>query len=203
MQNYSHFIVNGEWVPVSKGDKRKIAELLLTDYLPEMAAISVSGQKHVAFRAKRNPPGQSAGWVQFEERTIWVEQDKLRELLSIIERLYTVFSKQEIETGNYSPTRILQYGVGRWYDDEEKLKQVRKTDLFQLALFISQRSDEDGNDERNDCNNVENPVERNTAGLQEPLSDEHLGAVPGSDTVRSVHKQSPKVRQYHLFEDGD
>lgn len=112
MQNYSHFIVDGEWIPVGKGDKRRIAALLLGGKMPEMAAIAISGQKHIAFRARRNPPGQNAGWVQFEERAVWIEQKRLRDVLEVIERLYAVFSKSEIEPKNMTFVKSFHWQNG-------------------------------------------------------------------------------------------
>lgn len=206
MQNYTHFIIGGEWVPVSKGDKRKIAELLLGECIPEMAAIAVSGQKHVAFRARRNPPGAQSGWVQMEERAIWVDQRRLRELLAVVERLYAVFSKQEIETGKYSHNRILAYGLDRWQADESVIKPVRKTDLFALALFISQRSedgDETGDDEGDSGDDAQDTLARDSVRVQKPLPDDNLGAVSKSNRGGGLHKQHSSVCQLDLFEDGN
>lgn len=42
MRNYSHFIVNGQWTPLSKGDKAQMKEILLTPPFPELAAIASS-----------------------------------------------------------------------------------------------------------------------------------------------------------------
>lgn len=61
MRNYSHFIVGGEWHPLSKGDKAGMIELLTSVPFPELAAIAESGQKHIVFRATRNVPGSAAG----------------------------------------------------------------------------------------------------------------------------------------------
>ncbi len=57
IRNYSHFIVNGDWLPLSKADKSAMTALLLNPPFPELAAIASSGQKHIVFRAVRNPPG--------------------------------------------------------------------------------------------------------------------------------------------------
>jgi len=202
MQNYSHFIINGEWIPVGKGDKRRIAALLLDGKMPEMAAIAISGQKHIAFRARRNPPGQDAGWVQFEERAVWVEQKKLKQILEVIERLYTVFSKYEIESGQYAVHRILQYGMERWREDEASLQTIRRTNLFELALFLAQRSEENGDDPRIDRDDAENSLEGNTGGLQEPLPHDHLGSIPIRDSIGGLHRQPGAFHQLNLFTDG-
>src|SRR5690606_1105718 len=48
--NWSHFVLRGEYIVLSKGEKDRITEILLSD--PEVAVIAVSGQKHLAFRAR-------------------------------------------------------------------------------------------------------------------------------------------------------
>ena len=71
MRNYSHVVADGRWIPLTKGQKREMAELLLSPHgLPELAVISESGQKHLIFKARVNAPGQPAGWVLFEETAI-------------------------------------------------------------------------------------------------------------------------------------
>lgn len=96
MRNYSHFVVGGEWTPLSKGDKARMRDILLSPPFPELAAVAASGQKHIVFRATRNPSGSRAGWVQFEEQRLWVDPPDLARLLDLIEALYPGFSKTEI-----------------------------------------------------------------------------------------------------------
>lgn len=199
MQNYSHFIVGGQWEPVSKGDKPRMAALLLGDGLPEMAAIAVSGQKHIAFRARRNPRGQRAGWVQFEEQPVWVEQDRLRDLLADVEALYTVFSKVEIESGKYFPARILQFGMARWDTIEQRIKPLRSTTLFTLALFLAQRSEDDRDNTRNHSDAAQNHLAGYSRRLQESLPDDNLGAVRKRNPGGGVHVEPGEVYQLDLF----
>jgi hypothetical protein len=204
MQNYSHFVTGGAWEPVSKGDKIRMTALLLDGFVPELAAIATSGQKHIAFRARRNPPGQSAGWVQFEESPVWVEQAGLRALLGTVETLYTTFSKGEIETGQYSPKRILDFGVERWHDLEQVVRPVRQTMLFQLALFLAQRSIEDGGIkgggiEGTSSDAAKNHLAGDTRRLQESLPDDDLGSIRERNPVSMPHQQSGEIYQLDLF----
>ncbi len=142
MRNYSHFVVNGEWIPLGKGDKERMKELLLGAPFPELAAIAESEQKHIVFRATWNPRGADAGWVQFEEQSLFVKPDELRKLLDIIELLYREFTKKEIETGVYKSHRIRKFGIEEWYALESQLRVVRSSSLFFLALFLSQKREE-------------------------------------------------------------
>lgn len=205
MQNYSHFLKAGEWIPLGKGDKARMQELLLAPPFPEMAAITTSGQKHIAFRARRrlNPPGATAGWVQFEEHSLWVEPENLRDLLDIIEELYTIFSKDEIGSGTYSPNRIMRFGLDRWRALDERLRPVRPTVLFQLALFLAQRSEED-NDRRSDkrpgSHAAQVRLAGDPAGLQEPLPDDDLDAVRERNPGRGLHQQPGEISQLSLFQ---
>ena len=204
MQNYSHFIVSGEWIPISKGDKARMAELLLAESFPELVAIAVSGQKHLAFRARRNQPGQHGGWVQFEEQTVWVDQSSLKGLLEVIEDLYTVFSKGEIESGNYFPVRVIEFGIDRWQELENLLKPVRKTALFQLALFLAQRSEDDGEESETSggSNDALDHLAGDTVRLQEQIPDDDLGTVRERNQVGGVHEQPAEIHQLDLFSFG-
>jgi len=205
MQNYSHFVVDGEWIPVGKGNKARMAELLLGKQFPELAVIAVSGQKQLAFRARRNVSGRDCGWVQFEEKSIWVEQSSLKEMIFNIEQLYSVFSKGEIETGHYYPSRIIDFGMERWKFFEDKIKPARKTALFQLSLFLAQRSD-DGTGEFETSGSGDDAldlVEGNSPGLQEQIPDDDLGAVRERDQSGSIHQQADEVRQLNFFENAD
>jgi len=199
MQNYSHFVVDGEWEPISKGNKKRITELLLNGKFPEMAAISTSGQKHVAFRARRNPPGQRNGWIQLEETVVWVDHEELRQILEIVEDLYRVFSKGEIETGDYSINRIITFGMDKWEHQENKIKPIRNASIFKLALYIAQRSENEEQQSNNDSDDAQNDLARNTHQLQKPISHDDLGAVHKRNKGGSLHKQPGQVHQPDLF----
>lgn len=142
MRNYSHFIVNGKWTPLSKGNKKQMRDFLLTPPFPELAVIADSGQKHIAFQATRNPEGGKAGWVQYEEETIWVEPDKLVVLIEIITKLLNGFSKGEIESGGYFSHRIKDFGLSSWRLLEDQLTSHRGTRLFALAIFLAQKKEQ-------------------------------------------------------------
>lgn len=142
-RNYSHFEINGVWVPLSKGQKAEMRSLLTTSPFPELAVVADSGQKHIWFRAQRNAPNASAGWVQFEEETVWVDPRNLSELLTVFEELMLGFGKGQIESGEYYQQIILQFGFDRWRRLEKKIKPHRGGVLLKLVSFLAQKPDED------------------------------------------------------------
>lgn len=196
MRNYSHFILNGQWEPLSKGNKRRMTEILCGNPFPELAVITDSGQKHIAFRATRNHQGGRSGWVQFEEQAVWVDPDALKSVLLLVHCLYTIFSKSEIETGNYSPNRIIKFGIDKWRCEEQKLKQWRGKPIFQLAIFLAQRSEGDASESGGLAGA---DLEGNPGGLQEQVSENNLGTVREPDTIGSLHQQHGEVSQLPLF----
>lgn len=146
MRNYSHFITSEDgqltWHPLSKADKRLMAKLLLSKPFPRLAVVAESGQKHIIFRACINPAGAGSGWVQFEERTMWSEPDRMRPLLGIMGRLLAgKFSKREIASGHYSQHRITKFGMKEFFTLEASLRQERGGETFALCLFLAQKEE--------------------------------------------------------------
>lgn len=145
-RNYSHFVKNGEWYALSKGDKAAMLDLLTTPPFPELAVVAESGQKHIIFRATINAPGAAAGWVQFEEQSVWVEPGRLFLLIQVVESLYVGFSKNHIETGDYPPALMVRFGIGRWLPLENAAANWRGSVLFRMALFLAQKGVDSGRD---------------------------------------------------------
>ncbi|MEM4234810.1 MAG: hypothetical protein QXU75_06650 [Candidatus Methanomethylicaceae archaeon] len=204
MRNYSHFVVDGQWYPLSKADKEVMKRFLLEGNFPELAAIAESGQKHIVFRAMRNPIGQESGWVQFEEQRVFVERAELRYVLDRVEELYEMFSKDEIAGGQYNAYRIQRFGIDRWHALEGEIKRWRGKPLFYLALFLAQRSEEDGHteSERASRNYPDRHLAGDTQRLQEPLSGDNLGSIRESGQERGLYQQPAEIHQYTLFEIG-
>jgi hypothetical protein len=136
MRNYSHIVLRGAWLPLSKAQKRETYEALLQS--PELAVIAVSGQKHLLIRAQ---PGR---W-QVEEVAVAPNPGVLAEMIATIQLLYDGgFNKGEIGTGRYLPWRIMRYGVAEWEQVEETIKLWRGSALFELAVYLLQKGKEDG-----------------------------------------------------------
>jgi hypothetical protein len=130
MRTYSHFVVDGEWRALTKGEKREMRRLLALE--PDVAVISVTGQKHLLFRAR-------AGWWQFEETALLPCWEKVRGWLTVIDELLTGdFSKTEVETGRYLPHRVARFGLERWRELEARVKEGRLSIAFDIALFLGQ-----------------------------------------------------------------
>lgn len=200
MRNYSHFIINGEWIPLSKGDKSRMSKLLTSNPFPELAAIAESGQKHIVFRATRNPVGSEAGWVQFEEQSLWVQPGELKILLEIIEELHATFSKTEIQSGNYLPYRVIEFGLQQWQTLEATIKPYRSSLFFNLVVFLAQRKDIEN--ERNSSGPARDHLAGNRERVQKPVSAHDLGAVREYDPGQRLYQQPGEVRQLSLFEAG-
>lgn len=206
MRNYSHFIKDGHWTPLSKGNKAEMQRLLLDGALPELAAIADSGQKHIVFRAVRNAPNSTTGWVQFEEKRIYLQQGELRKLLADIEYLYVTFSKSEIESGSYFGNRILQFGIERFLAAESAIKDKRGSALFLLAIFLAQKVDDGQSDDgagaglpANGNTNPDGNLARDTERIQVEIPDKHLGSVPKSNHQRDNNKQRGEIHQLGMF----
>ena len=195
MRNYSHFVVNGEWTPLSKSNKAEMARILLEES-PEVAIVAVSGQKHIIFRAQ-------PGWWQVEEQAQLADPPTLQWHLERVEILYNGdFAKSEIETGDYAQHRILRFGVGKWQAYEESLRPFRQSALFQLAVFLVQKKGEQnggtGRVTPASSGIAGRDMARDTGQLQEPLSAQHLATVRGQREEHGVHQQSGQVRQLSL-----
>lgn len=199
MRNYSHFIVGGEWTPLSKGNKSEMTGLLLGQPFPELAAIAQSGQKHIVFRATRNPPGSVSGWIQFEEQSLFVNPPELKTMLDIVESLYAEFSKGEIGTSRYKGYRVIKFGFQEWDQLERKIRQSRGSLLFELALFLAQKGESLDRATPESSGLANGDLERDTSGLQESLSNDDLATVRGSGQIGSIHEQPGEIHQLSLL----
>lgn len=135
MRNYSHLVVDDTWHPLSKGQKGLMRTLLLQS--PSLAVIAESGQKHLLFRAQ-------AGWLQFEEQSEPLDVSSLQYHMDVVDALYRRFNKAEIASGRYLPHRIKACGAELFADLEERAAPLRGGLYFDVALFLAQQEDTDG-----------------------------------------------------------
>lgn len=194
MRNYSHFVLNGEWIPLSKGDKARMVSILRQS--PDVAIIAVSGQKHIIFRAQ-------PGWWQIEEKGALPFGAQLWDLLDTVEALYTVFSKDEIETGRYDQRRIMLFGIVPFLQLESIVKPARGSLPLELALFLAQKKEEDNGGLSEgvppSTETADSTLAQPGTGVQAEVRAEHLGTVSAPDPKRSVHREPEPVLQLSLF----
>jgi hypothetical protein len=190
MRNYSHFVIGGEWIPLSKSDKARMVEILRSGF--EVAVIADSGQKHIIFRA-------APGVVQFEEQRVR-DVDAALALLDPVQALYVGFSKTEIETGRYMQHRIIKFGLLEWDRLERKVRPFRGSGIFSLALFLAQKGDSDDGDAREGGGPPDSNMEGGASRLQESLPPHDMAAVRGQCEISSLYEQPGEVHQLNLFQ---
>lgn len=143
LRNYSHFVVGGTWMCLSKAEKARMQELLLDP--PDdlwLGILAVSGQKHIIFRAPVSL-GANPAVIQFEEKQIAYTPERLRNLLTAVAALLALgFSKTEIERDDYFAARLLNVGADAWAPPRQITQAARGSSLLDLALFLAQRPNE-------------------------------------------------------------
>jgi CRISPR type IV-associated protein Csf1 len=108
---------------------------------PYLLCVAVSGQKWLHFKGQVGV--SSDEWVlMMEERKMRVIPGQFAAVLDPVERLYRVFTKDEIASGDYQAHRILEYGMGAWERDEALIARHRGSRLIDLALFVAQKPEE-------------------------------------------------------------
>lgn len=139
LRNYS-ILATGEWIMhPARHDLR--AWLLVPPGPPFVFCVAKSGQKWVHIRGEV-AYSRELFPVQFEETRVYVEPDKFKAILGPVEELYNGgFSKAEIETGQYSQKRIMDYGIQGWREKEDQVKPHRGGRQFGLAVFAARREE--------------------------------------------------------------
>lgn len=203
MRNYSHFVVGDEWLPLHKGQKGEM--LVALRACPAVAVIATSGQKHIAFRAR-------PGWWQMEEARCLPDMERLEACIVHTAALYRVFSKGEIEAETWGPARMMkyatEYGMNALLEAQRALAPHRGTQAFALALFLTQKGDDDGpGDFPAGIHHGSAPADSDMAGagrgLQNEIRAQHLAAIRGQREGSSLHEQPERLLQPTLFAADD
>lgn len=200
MRNYSHFVVGGDWLPMHKGMKREMLAALRNR--PSVAVVALSGQKHLIFRAR-------PGWWQVEETTILPDLPRLERCIVEVEALYRIFSKSEIESGDYGAARMRQYaqafGIESLLGSRQVVDMHRGTMALEMALFLAQKGELDGVSRAISQGVVpaQSDLEGAERGLQEPVRPHHLAAVREPDSQCSLYVHPEQIFQHSLFADGN
>lgn len=204
MRNYSHFVVGGQWLPMHKGMKSAMLDALRAG--PSVAVIAVSGQKHIAFRAR-------VGWWQIEEMCAAPDMERLETCLDHVQALYRIFSKGEIADDMMAPHRMMQYAykysMADLLDRQAALRPQRGSMAFDLAIFLAQKEDEDDGlvGVPAAISHGAAPADTGVAGagqqLQEQVRPQHMAAVRGQYQVGGLRVDGEQVLQQSLWEAGD
>lgn len=109
---------------------------------PFVLALATSGQKHLHFKTRVNWQTDNY-WILLEEMPIQVNRDKLASLLDTVEQLYGTFTKDEIRMGNYNASRVKEFGMVRWEELENRIEQERGSRLFELAVTVAKKGEEE------------------------------------------------------------
>jgi len=140
-RNYSHFVQHGEWRVYSKGGKAGMAALLLSGTVPEVAIIAVSGQKHLAIKARSNPPGQPVGWLMFEEQHVDFNALHFARIYGLVEQLYQAgYTKEGVLTGRYTFYR--DSNIDLWRAIEPQIKPLRGDLHLEIAVYLVTKRDD-------------------------------------------------------------
>lgn len=97
--------------------------------------ITRSFKKHNSYRCKVNN-NTNVFIIREEDKEYVFDRTKMKELHDIIQDMYLYFQKDEILTGQYSITRIQEYGLEKFKKHESIIKQHRGTHQFDLLLYI-------------------------------------------------------------------
>lgn len=151
---------------------------------PWAACLAVSGQKHLFFKTQINRQNNIV-CVQMEDLPVRFTPDELRDLLEVVERLYAVFTKDEILTGAYSSGRIGQYGMAEFERDSWYVGNYRGERLLALAVWIARR-DEEARNER-----LEAAKERKAQRAEEAVAKPQAKRATGKQ--RSAQPKHPTV----------
>jgi hypothetical protein len=153
-RNWSWLISSDSSFPIflegSKGDgllevkslptREQIREWLISPPNPPFTiCIADSGQKHTyPFAVESN--SRELFPVLFEETLIYCDRQSFIEILNSIERLMVMgFTKTEIQSGDYSSSRMIEVKLSEFLPIEQCLESVRGTDNFKLAIFVAQK----------------------------------------------------------------
>lgn len=144
---------------LSHPSRVEVREVLLNPPAPPFVlCVAASGQRWLHFKGVIAQRRERFG-VRFEDVPVWVAPERFRALLEPIEELYAVFTKAEIESGDYQVHRILQFGMERWEKLVGRIAPERKSGLFSLALFVAQREEQaNGKEDEGGCTTGSTPA---------------------------------------------
>lgn len=109
--------------------------------VPFVISVTLSMKKHASFKARVNY-SQKLFYIQKEDEQILFSPNKYKEIYEAMRRLYHMFSKTAIQSGDYQQNFIKKYGLKEFIRDEGIIKNVRGTQQFNLLIFSLNMSEE-------------------------------------------------------------
>lgn len=108
---------------------------------PFLLTIAVSGQKWLHFKTKINYSNVTFT-VAFEDMLVTVAPKQFEIMTKYIELLYNGgFTKDEILSGKYNSSRIVEYSLIRFMEHEDHIRNYRGGRMFELAVFLAQKEE--------------------------------------------------------------
>lgn len=144
-RNYSHAAVYGKWLTFTKKveERRVLRDLLCAPPDSEWCAVvAESGQKQLAYRGPVSRGNRRCS-VLFEERVVSYQPSALADIVATVEAMIVTFSKTEVSSGAWINRRIVEFGPDRFAELDAILRPVRGSALFDLAVFLAAKSDEE------------------------------------------------------------
>jgi len=140
LRNYSIFATENYLKHPARPELKEI--VLDPPAIPFILCIAKSGQRWLHYNSKVNYSSEIFT-IRFEDLNITVNRAKFKELIDIIERLYVIFSKEEILTGRYSTERIKRFGIDRFYQLSDHLNNLKQKEyrVFELSVFLAQKKE--------------------------------------------------------------
>lgn len=150
LRNYSFFATESELVFLRRED---ILDLVLSvPSTPFVLCVTYSNKKHTAYKATVNY-NQKNFIVTTDIGDVNIDIDKVRSILPIIQSWYTVvrgkeetsaqptyFTKAEILNGCDNHKRINDYGIEKYYKENEIIEQYRNTAFLNFIVHILNKS---------------------------------------------------------------
>lgn len=150
MRNYSHIYITESWHALSKAQKSDIAAFLLSGIVPEVCCIATSGQKHLLFKARVNPPDSAAGWVLYETQQVFVSAAEFKALYARVDAMYqSGYNKQHLLTGAYQ--FYPDSDLALWREHEPVLRAQRGRALLDLCVYLVTKKEEVESDTEDDA----------------------------------------------------
>lgn len=97
--------------------------------------ITRSFKKHNSYRCKVNN-NTNVFIIREEDKEYVFDRERMKKLYNILWDMYLYFQKDEIQTGQYSIAKIQEYGLEKFKENENIIKQHRGTHQFDLLVYM-------------------------------------------------------------------